>query len=230
MATLPINGTVSFRPNSAAVKAARTALDKAQAAFDEGANTEAGQEAGPALHLVEARDAAQKALTKAEEAAAKADPEFRLIVPTGETMALVAYDMEMDRNVPISVPLDEAIDAILTEATEKGLPDDAMAAINKAKELTAEGKNVAGADWEALAKAASRLFSWREFIAPFKLTQRLQARYIVKRHLVLRADRKVLSDADLESPDVKPYFQAIAAELDRLSTLTEDDAKNSVES
>lgn len=219
MATLPISSkdTVEFRPASAAVKAAREALEKAQAAFNEAFENE---------DLKKAADAAQKALDAAEEARAKADPSFSLIVPTARTMALVDYDMEMDPDLPTRAPLKDVIGDLLAEAKDEGLSDDAIAAIERAAALADAGDSVTGDDWEALAKAAGKLYSWRVLMAPYKLYANLEAGYRIRRHLVLHSSRKVLSEADLETPEVKPYLGAINAELVRLSTVSEADAKN----
>lgn len=247
MATLPISSkdTVEFRPASAAVKAAREALEKAQAAANEaGAASVAARQALDADTENEALIAAfgeaatkansanldlmtaQKALDAAEEARAKADPSFSLIVPTARTMALVDYDMEMDPDLPTRAPLKDVIGDLLAEAKDNGLSDDAISAIERAAALADAGDSVTGDDWDALAKAAGKLYSWRVLMAPYKLYANLEAGYRIRRHLVLHSSRKVLSEADLETPEVKPYLGAINAELVRLSTVSEADAKN----
>lgn len=85
---------------------------------------------------------------------------------------------------------------------------------------------MSGADWEALAKAAGKLYAWRTLMAPYKLYANLEASYRIRRHLALHPSRKVLSEAELEAPEVRPFLPAINSELVRLSTLTENDAKN----
>lgn len=226
MATLPISGTVEYRPNSAAVKAARETLEKAQAAVNEALTAENGGPDSVTDEMKKAVDDAQKAMDAAEEARAKADPTFSLIVPTARTLALVEYDMEMDPDLPTKASLRDVIGDILAEAKDAGLADDAIAAIERAAELAEAGDSVSGADWEALAKAAGKLYSWRVLMSPYKLYANLEAGYRIRRHLVLHPSRKVLSEADLETPEVKPFLSAINAELVRLSTLTESDAKN----
>ncbi|WP_376960104.1 hypothetical protein ABNQ39_20550 [Azospirillum sp. A26] len=247
MATLPISSkdTVEFRPASAAVKVAREALEKAQAAVNEAdaarAAAAAARDASPDDEALSAAwgdavakansanlelMAAQKALGAAEEARAKADPTFSLIVPTARTMALVEYDMEMDPDLPTKASLRDMIGDILAEAKDEGLADDAIAAIERAAALAEAGDSVSGADWEALAKAAGKLYAWRTLMAPYKLYANLEATYRIRRHLALHPSRKVLSEAELEDPEVKPYLAAINGELVRLSTLTENDAKN----
>ncbi|PWC54379.1 hypothetical protein TSA6c_00500 [Azospirillum sp. TSA6c] len=251
MATLPISSkdTVEFRPASAAVKAAREALEKAQAATNEADaalnavtqkiaatpedapenvahsdefDTAAAKANSANLELM----MAQKALDAAEEARAKADPSFSLIVPTARTMALVDYDMEMDPDLPTRAPLKDVIGDLLAEAKDNGLSDGAISAIERAAALADAGDSVTGDDWDALAKAAGKLYSWRVLMAPYKLYANLEAGYRIRRHLVLHSSRKVLSEADLETPEVKPYLGAINAELVRLSTVSEADAKN----
>lgn len=226
MATLPISGTVEFRPASVAVKAAREALDKAQTAVNEALTAENGGSDNVTEEMKKAVEDAQKALDAAEEARAKADPSFSLIVPTARTMALVDYDMEMDPDLPTREPLKDVIGDLLADAQENGLSDEAIAAIERAKALADAGDSVTGDDWEALAKAAGKLYTWRTLMAPYKLYANLEAGYRIRRHLVLHPSRKVLSEADLETPEVKPYLAAINSELVRLSTLTESDAKN----
>lgn len=226
MATLPISGTVEFRPASVAVKAAREALDKAQTAVNEALTAENGGLDNVTEEMKKAVEDAQKALDAAEEARAKADPSFSLIVPTARTMALVDYDMEMDPDLPSKASLKDAIGDILADAQESGLSDEAISAIERAKALADAGDSVTGDDWEALAKAAGKLYTWRTLMAPYKLYANLEAGYRIRRHLALHPSRKVLAEADLEAPEVKPYLAAINAELVRLSTLTESDAKN----
>lgn len=228
MATLPISSkdTVEFRPAAAAVKAAREALEKAQATVNEALTADDGGPDSVTGDMKKAVEAAQKAMDDAEEARAKSDPSFSLIVPTARTMALVDYDMDLDPDLPTREALKDAIGGILADAKEAGLSDDAIAAIERAASLTEAGDSVTGADWEALAKAAGKLFSWRVLMAPYKLYANLEAGYRIRRHLVLHASRKVLSEADLETPEVKPYLSAINAELVRLSTVSEADAKN----
>lgn len=217
---LSARDTVEFRPATAAVIAARAALEDAQAA------------AGPATDEVAPDDlaakvqAAQAALEAAEAEQAKADPIFMLRVPTGRTKALVQRATSADPDAPRLRDNAELLAAIEAEARDAGLLDDDLAAIAEAKPLVAAGKMMDGELWSRVFAAAQDTAGGRRIIADRVLYSELHARHRIAHHLVLDGQQhRPLSERDLDS--VERYLPAINAEIERLSTLAAADAKNS---
>lgn len=232
---LSARDAVEFRPAQAAVIAARAALEKAQAAQAASVNAIAadGEPLGkPQADADAVVAAAQAALEAAEAEAAKADPIFRLRVPTGRTRALVNHATQADPAAPRFRDNAELLQAIEAEAVEAGLLDSDLAAIAEAKPLVAAGQSLEGELWTRIFNAARDTVAGRRIIADRNLWSELYIRHRVAHHLILSdaaaplASYRPLSERDLDSIDQR-HLLAIATELDRLSNLTAADAKNS---
>lgn len=220
MAKLPISAAdlIEFRPNAAAVIAAREAANKAAAALAASPDDEA---------LKAALDAADAALEAAEAEQAGNDPVFRLRPPTGRIRALISHATLADPDAPRFRDNAALLDAIEAEADEAGLLDDDLAAVAEARELVKAGKNLDGDLWGRIFAAAQDTRGGRRIIADRLLSGTIDARHRVRYCLVVDGLPSPLRDTDLDRPDIAGWLGAINAELLRLETLGRDDAKNS---
>lgn len=225
---LSARDVIEFRPAQAAVIAARAALEEAQAETA----TVLPADGSPVTIPLDKLAAAQAALADAEAEQAKADPVYRLRVPTGRTKALVGHAVQCDPCAPRLLGNTELLAAIEAEAADAGLLEDDLAAIAEAKPLAAKGETLPDALWTRIFRAAQDTVAGRRIIADRVLYTELHARHRIAHHLLLQtataplANYRPLSEHDIDSIDQR-YLVAINAELERLTSLSAADAKNS---
>lgn len=228
-----------FRPNAAAVIAARAEVEKAQAELDSVQALHAQHQGdGGAMvahecHEIDvkgARDrleAAQKALDEAEAACSAADPAFLLKIPTGRTKALLQHAVNTDPDIPAFRGNKVLLAAIESEAEAAGLTADDLTAINEARKVVESGEGLTGDLWSKIYNMAQATETGRALIADRLLHVELVGRHRVRLHLVLDGKRSPLSERDLDEPGVADYLSAINAKLIELSEVSKAAAKNS---
>ena len=206
---LPLSAAeiIEFHPASARVDEANAALEKAKAA----------PEPNPIVI-----DAAEALLTEAEAARDKADPVYRLRVPTIRSKSAAGRDLMSEG---VTLKTNAELIAVLSEARDEIGPED-EAFLQGLSISIAEDGSMLPEDWGHLHDIARSVPAGARIIADRIYYRTVSRLHTIRHHLIIDGQRSPLSERAIDALPPEDVV-AIASKIESLITPSVDETKNS---